>query len=426
MISKNLLKEIILSNEDFILNKISNPITRKDIYIPLDIRKVVVFFGVRRSGKTFILYDLFKKNIKNSLYIDFEDERLSGFELKDFDNLKQVFFELKPHLIGKECFFLFDEIQNISGWEKFCRRLVEKEHIKVFITGSSSKMMPYEIHTELRGRVWSCEVMPFSFKEYLDIKGIDIEDKSYFFTDRRAIIKNYFNEYLRWGGFPEVITANNDFEKTKILKEYLKAMFFRDLIERYKITNLALFDALSDKLFSSFSTKLSLSTFYKQYKEKIPFSKDILFKYYKFFLNSMLIFEIRKFAESSYKKMRNPAKIYLVDTGLARHTSSFDYGRLLENLVYLHLKRKDYELFYFEEKNECDFIAKNEKSGFLPIQVAYELLSDNIDREIKGVVESAKWLNTGEGIIITYDDEKSLNVEGININVIPIWKFLLE
>jgi len=161
MVSKELLKEIIISNEEFISRQVKKITKREGISFPETLNKVVILFGVRRSGKTYILFDLFKKYKDQALYIDFEDERLSNFELKDFEVLKEVFLELKPHLIDKELVFLFDEIQNIEGWEKYCRRIVERAKIKVFVTGSSSRIMPMEIHTSLRGRAWSIEIAPF-------------------------------------------------------------------------------------------------------------------------------------------------------------------------------------------------------------------------------------------------------------------------
>lgn len=425
MIDKSKLKEIILSNENFILTQIKRIVKREGIYLPDNLNKVVIFYGVRRSGKTFVLFDLFKKMSERSLYIDFEDERLIDFQIKDFEKLKEVALELKPHLINKKMVFLLDEIQNIKGWEKFCRRAMERENIEVYVSGSSSKIMPLEIYTELRGRSWGVEIFPFSFREYLKAKNINTNDKSFIYTAKKALIKNYLLDYLKWGGFPETIFLKSEFEKKKIIKEYLNAMFFRDLVERYKITNITLLDCLADKLFSSFATKFSLSSFYKQYKEKFPFSKDLLFRYYKHFLQSMLVFEVRKFTESTYKRMRNPAKIYLIDTGLCKRVTSTDSGRLIENLVFLELKRKDYEIFYFEKRGECDFIIKTKEDKFLPIQVSFELTKRNREREIKGIIDACKHLGINKGIIITYDDEEELKVEDIYIKILPIWKWLL-
>lgn len=422
MISKEVLKNIILSNEEFILKKVKRIIRREMIALPESMNKAVIFYGVRRSGKTFLLFDFLKKHSGNSLYVDFEDERLSGFHLKDFEALKDAFLELKPHLIGKELVFLLDEVQNIKGWEKFCRRAVEREQIKIYISGSSSKVMPSEIHTELRGRAWGIEILPFSFKEYLHAKGVS-NNRSIIYGIKKAIVKQHFSEYMRWGGFPEVSLATSEFEKTKLLKEYFGAMFFRDLVERYKITNIQLLESLADKLFSSFSTKFSLTSFYKQYKDKFPLSKDLLFRYYKYFLQSMLVFEVRTFSESAYKRMRNPAKVFLVDTGLSRRVTSADTGRLLENIIFLELRRRGYEIFYFEEKRECDFIAKTSDNRLLPIQACFEINDENRNREIAGLLTACKRFGIHEGTILTYDEEKEIERDGIKIRVLPVWKW---
>ena len=426
MISKELLKEIIVSNEEFITQQIKKIIKREGISFPEILNKVVILYGVRRSGKTYILYDLFKKYKSQALYIDFEDERLTDFETRDFEVLKEAFLELKSHLIGKEIIFLFDEIQNIEGWEKFCRRITERENIKIFVAGSSSRIMPMEIHTSLRGRAWSIEITPFSFREYLRLKGINIKDKKIIYGSKKTLIKKYFSEYIKWGGFPEVSLLKSDFEKRKVLKEYLEAMFFKDLVERFNITNIHLLKILTEKLFSSFSLKFSLTAFYKQYKEKFPFSKDTLFSYYNYFLESMLIFEIRKFSESSYKRLRNPAKIYLADTGICKKVTSADQGRVLENIVFLGLRKIREEIFYFDENRECDFIVKDNQGKLFPYQVTLELKEENREREIDGLTEACKRLKIKEGTIFTYDEEDSIVAEGIHIKIIPVWKWLLS
>jgi len=425
MIRKELLKDIIVSNEEFIQRGVKKIVKREGISLPGKLNKVVILYGVRRSGKTYILFDLFKKYKKNALYIDFEDERLTEFGAKDFETLKESFFELKPHLVGKGTVFLLDEVQNVKGWEKFCRRSVEREKIKVFVSGSSSKMMPMEIHTAMRGREWSVEVTPFSFREFLSTKGIDASNERFIYTSKKAVVKKYFAEYLRWGGFPEVALLKSNFERKKVIGEYLEAMFFKDLVERFNIRNISLLKALKEKLFTSFATRLSLTAFYKQYKGKFPFSKDSLFSYYNHFLESMLIFEVRKFSESSYKRLRNPAKIYLIDTGLSKKVTSNDTGRILENVVFLNLRKGSNEIFYYSEKGECDFVVKD-SSKFRVYQVTLELSDDNKHREIKGLVEACKKLNTKEGTILTFDEEDQMVEEGVKIEILPVWKYLLQ
>lgn len=424
MISREKLKEIILSNQEFILTQVKKIVKRENILLPERLNKVVIFYGVRRSGKTFVLFDLFKKYRNESLYIDFEDERLTNFKANDFEILKDVFLELAPLTLNKRKKFFFDEIQNIKGWEKFCRRAVEKENIDIFVAGSSSRIMPLEIHTSLRGRAWSVEITPFSFREYLQAKNILI-DENFIYGSKKVIVKKHFSDYMKWGGFPEVVFLKDEFEKNKLIKEYFAAMFFKDLVERFNMNNIHLLDLLIDKLFSSFSQRFSLTAFYRQYKGKFPFSKDSLFSYYKNLLESMLIFETRKFAESTYKRLRNPAKIYVVDGGLARKVASEDLGRVLENVVFLELKRKADEIFYFDEEKECDFVVK-EENKLSSYQVCFELTEGNRDRELDGLVLCAKWLGRKEGMLLTNDQEEQIKIEGIKIRVLPVWKWLLK
>lgn len=424
MITSTVLKEILASNEKFILADTGKIVKRAAENFPDTLAKTFVIYGVRRSGKTYILYDLYKKCADRALYVDFEDERLEGFEPSDFEKLKNAFFELKPGSLEKTPVFFLDEVQNIKGWEKFCRRAVERENISVYVSGSSSKMMPFEIATELRGRAWSVEVLPYSFKEYLGAKGVAAAGLMH--GRQKSALKKHLQDYLRWGGFPEVALLDSDSRKSKLVKEYMSAMYFRDLVEKYGISNIHLFEALSDRLFSSFALKYSLTSFHKQYRDKFPFSKDLLFRYYKYFLQSMLILEVRKFSESTYKRLRNPAKLYLVDNALSRRVTSADEGRLLENAVFLELKRTGHEVFYFDEGVECDFIAKNQDGVLVPLQVCLELDAQNQQRELNGLVTACKWLQKKEGLLIALDEEKELTVDGVKINILPAWKFLLQ
>ncbi|MFH0796347.1 MAG: ATP-binding protein [Candidatus Omnitrophota bacterium] len=420
---KEIFKEVILSNREFILKNAGHVVRRESFPSLGAPNKVAVLYGVRRSGKTFILYDLFRNYKDTALYVDFEDERLADFQVNDFENLRESFLELDPSLLSKDTFFLLDEIQNVPGWEKFCRRMVEKEKMKVVVTGSSSRMMPYEIHTSLRGRSWSTEITPFSFREYLKTRNINI-DRNLIYTSRKVILKKFFSEYLKWGGFPEVVFSKSPFDRTKILSEYLSAIFFRDLVERYKIDNITLLESLLDRLLTGFARKFSLSSFYKQYQGKFPFSKDSLFNYYKCFLRSMLIFEVKKFSESSYTRMRNPAKIYLIDQGLAKRVTSDDLGWLLENVVFLELRKKSSAIFYFEEEKECDFITR-EGNRFSAYQVSFELNEGNKEREVAGLVSCCKRLHLKNGTILTYDQEEEIRRPGVKIMVTPVWKWLL-
>jgi len=424
MISKNIIKELILSSRTFILESLPGIVPRvsADVTAP---GKTVILYGIRRSGKTFILYDIFLRNRDTGLYLDFEDDRLTGFTAADFTTVQDAFLELQPEAAGK-IVYLFDEIQHVAGWERFCRRVTERENAAVYVTGSSSKLMPLEVDTAIRGRAWSVAVFPFSFPEFLQFRQGTVDRNEILFGAQKVETKRLFAEYARWGGFPETALAVAPLDKTKLLQEYLRAMFFRDLVERYGMTNIPLFDALSDKLFSSFATRMSLTAFYRQYKDLFSFSKDLLFQYFHNFEESMLIFAVRKFSESSYKRSRNPVKIYPVDTGLCRRVASEDAGRILENIVFIELARRGGEVFYFEEKQECDFVVKDgEGARFAAFQVCRELTDENRLRETGGLTAACRRLDLIEGTILTDDQEWEEEAEGIKINIRPVWRWLL-
>jgi predicted AAA+ superfamily ATPase len=424
MISRNLIKEIILSNRAFILESVAGIVSRAaaEVVAP---GKTVIMHGIRRSGKTYILYDIFRRNSDAALYLDFEDDRLTGFTAADFPTVQDAFLEIRPEAAGR-IVYLFDEIQHIPDWERFCRRVTERESAAVYVTGSSSKLMPLEVDTAIRGRAWSVAVFPFSFPEFRQLRMGKLDNNEILYGTGKLETKKLFAEYAKWGGFPETALAVDPVDKTKLLKEYLRAMFFRDLVERYGMTNIALFDALADKLFSSFSTRLSLTAFYRQYKDLFPFSKDLLFQYFHNFEESMLIFAVRKFSESSYKRSRNPVKIYPADTGLCRRVASEDAGRILENVVFIELVRRGREVYYFEEKQECDFIVKDGEARLAAFQVCQELTDENRRRETGGLLAACKRLLLTDGMILTDDQEWEEEAEGVKIRVLPVWRWLVK
>lgn len=424
MISRELLKEVIATNIAYVLEKVRPVVPRERITWPHIPGKVVIFHGVRRSGKTFLLYEALKGLPEQGLYLDFEDDRLEGFTVADFAVLKTAFLELFPHKAGSELLFLLDEVQRIPEWERFARRAVEREGDRVAVAGSSSAISPAGIHTSLRGRAWSQEVLPFSFRETLLAKGIHV-GKRLLFGEKKVPFRTAFREYLAWGGFPEVVMARTDEDRRKLLKEYYGAMFFRDLVERYKIKNAPLLERLSETLFSSCSRKVSLSALQRQWKQLFAFSKDLLYRYYAHFLDSTLIYETRKFSPSVHTRHRNPAKVYLVDTGLARRITSADLGHVLENAVFLELKRRGYEMSYFEEKREVDFLARRDAEKTLPVQVTRELTNSNRDRGIEGLVEACRTLDLREGLILTDDQEEDIERDDVRISIRATWRWML-
>jgi uncharacterized protein len=261
---KTLFKRLIT---DFHESPPKQQIIPRDYPIPLNSRKIISLIGVRRSGKTFLLYALIQQlrqqiDPRNLVYINFEDDRLYPLSLKDLDDLIEAYFELYPDKREDKLYFFLDEIQNVSDWERFVRRIYDTLNLQIFVTGSSSKLLSFEIATSLRGRTLSFEIFPFSFKEYLAYKEIDINFHS---SKSLSFIKNAFSTYLQEGGFVETFDEPKEIQK-KILRDYLDLIVYRDIIERYQIKNRAFLKHLIKYAFSNISTLVSLNKLYNEYK----------------------------------------------------------------------------------------------------------------------------------------------------------------
>jgi len=377
--------------------------------------KIIVITGVRRSGKSTLLRQL-SKNYSQYNYINFEDERLIDFTYHDFNTLLEVFFGLHP----KSTTFFFDEIQEIKGWEKFVRRLFT-EGYKLYVTGSNATLLSSEIATSITGRNLKIELYPFSFKEYLLYCNTSI--KRIITTKEKAMISKQFVDYIKFGGFPEIVQSK-DFEE---LNQIYQDIIIKDLLVRRKIRDSKDFRELSLFLLSNISKKIS----YNNLKELLEFSNTSKVKNYVDFLcEAYIFFTVNKYDVSLKKQMVNKKKIYAVDTGVVNAVSfqfSDNKGRLLENAVFLELKRRYKEIYYFEDGNECDFIIKSGRTITQAIQVT-DSLSDpqTRNREIEGLLSSMDFFGLKKGIIITSDAEEMLTKENKQIIIIPFWKWSLE
>ncbi|HQI97823.1 MAG TPA: ATP-binding protein, partial [Syntrophorhabdus sp.] len=274
---KDLFKRIIADSQD---KNLAGVIDR-NLEIPLDTGKIICLIGVRRSGKTHVLYSIISKLRKtvdpsNIVYINFEDDRLFPLELKDFNTLLDAYYELYPNKKNEKVYFFFDEIQNVQNWEKFIRRLYDTENCSIFLTGSSAKLLSREIATALRGRTLSYEVFPLSFSEYLRFKGIKTDGHS---SKTQALIRNAFSDYLTRGGFPELIHYDQSLS-TKILQEYIDLIIYRDIIERFGVSNTFLLKRLVKFCFTNISTLVSLNKLYNSFKsEGLNISRNTVYEY---------------------------------------------------------------------------------------------------------------------------------------------------
>lgn len=402
----------------------------RDMEIPLNTNKIISLVGVRRSGKTHVLYSIINKlrkiaDSENIVYINFEDDRLFPLEMKDLNILLDAYYEMHPDKKNEKVYFFFDEIQNVQNWEKFIRRLYDTENCSIFLTGSSAKLLSKEIATALRGRTLSYEVFPLAFSEFIRFKGIKPDLHS---SKSQARIKNALSDYLIRGGFPEIV----NYEKAvfmKTLQDYIDLIMYRDVIERFGITNTFLLKRLIKFCFSNISTLVSLNKLYNDFKsEGLSISRNTVYEYVSYLEDAYAIFTVPMYAKSVREQWRNPRKIYSVDVifkTVMDYPLFIDIGRVFENIVFLELRRKAERIYYFKGKYEVDFYYTAGGKERL-LNVSYEMESrDTRDREIRGLVEAMKRFSLKESTIVTSEQKESVKTDAGEINVIPLWQWLL-
>jgi len=374
-------------------------------------KQIVILSGIRRSGKSTLLKQFSEKLQGDFYYINFDDERLIDFNVSDFDRLLTVWG--KSHQSRN---ILIDEIQNIDKWERFIRRIYE-EGFKIFITGSNAKLLSSELSTHLTGRYFKIEVYPFSFKEYLIFNNIEFEKSS---SSNRIKIIKAFDDYLVSGGFPDFIKYKDE----EFLKRTYGDVVYKDIITRFGIKEVVSFRKVSSFVFSNFTKKIA----YRKIAENLEIKSPISVRDYIGFLQeSYLIFELFKYDYSLKKQFISDKKIYVIDNGM-RNVVSFsfseDRGQLLENLIYIELRRRGHNIFFDKGKNECDFIIEDKGKIIEAIQVCYSFNDENKERELAGLIESLKKNNLKKGKIITHSDEKEIKHDGFTVNIIPAINFL--
>ena len=403
MINKLILTEVIKSQREKIIKRDSGICRERLKDIKFRIGSALIISGIRRCGKSTLLKQILDKN-KNFYYLNLEDPRLEGFELKDFNRAKEIFEEQ----YDSKGIFFFDEIQNVPDWEKFIRFLADDKKI-IVITGSNASLLSRELGTRLTGRHINYELFPFSYKEFLKFKKLNSGIKSY---------KKYFRE----GGFPEFLENKDDY----YLNEILSSVVMRDIAVRHGIKNSSLLRKIAIYLISNVGKEFSYNSLKKMFEVG---SVRSVIDYVSYFEDAYLLFTIPKFSYSYKKQQVNPKKVYSIDNGFSYANSvsfSKDFGKMLENQVFLHLRKKYKEIFYFQKNKECDFIVKDKEKVKEAIQVCYELNEENQDREIKGLSEAMDELDFKKGLILTFNQEDELEFGNKRITVKPVWKWLLE
>jgi uncharacterized protein len=361
----------------------------------------LIITGIRRCGKSTLLFQLLKEKFDNAFYLHFEDPRLAGFENDDFYRLNSEIVKRKPQVL------FFDEIQILENWELFIRQKLD-EGYKVVITGSNATLLSKELGTKLTGRHLSIELFPFSYSEFLGLRKLKDSEKSVV-------------EYLRKGGFPEYLKTENGF----ILNQLLEDILYRDIAVRYAVRDVKSLKQLAVYLLSNIAKPVSASNLTKLFAIK---SVSALLDYFAFLENAYIVQFLPMFSYSLKKQIRNPKKVYSIDLGLFTENSivfTDENGRRIENAVYLHLRKTSKELYYFHEKKECDFVVFEKGKPKELIQVCYDLTATNLERETSGLYAAMDYFKMLKGKIVTLNQKDAFTKEGKKIEVVTLNEFLM-
>nr|NQU92082.1 ATP-binding protein [Bacteroidota bacterium] len=414
----DIIKQIILENQDFIASR--NLIAR-EVNIPKT-DNIIIFTGIRRSGKTSFLYlEARKIPIEKVLYLDFEDERLTFINsLPNYEVILESYCELYP---DTQPILFLDEVQSLDSWHLFVKRLHAKG-FKVFISGSNADLLSREIATYVSGRGIEIFVHPFSFNEFLKFKNIDHSIKSR--LTKKALLKSAFNEYLTYGGFPEVVKAEQN-DKRIIIKNIFSLIFYKDLIAKQN-RNETLMRLIIQKVNENVGKAFSLSNMANKINPVYSTNRQTVHEYYQLLHLPYLIDDMVQYRKSILKR-ESERKAYFADNALISNLSvGQDYGKLLENMVYNSLFQTREEVFYYKTSNSLEVDFLTEKSGKNELfQVSYDISnSTTFEREIKALQKAMKETGLKESILLTADQKQTIETNGHKINILPCWEWLLD
>lgn len=402
MLSKETIHQILAAQKENLLSKDSGLKREALQTLPNLSSYALIVSGIRRCGKSTLLFQLLKGRYPDALYLNFEDPRLYEFERKDFVKLDDVITETGSKVL------LFDEIQIIAEWERYVRQKLD-EGFKLIITGSNASLLSKELGTKLTGRHITKELFPFSYKEFILFNKLKANSDS-------------LNQYLLTGGFPEYVKQQAD----EILNHIFEDILIRDIAVRYNIRDVKVLQRLALYLVSNVGKLITANRLKSLFEVG---STNTITEYLSHLQDSYLLQLVPKFDHSLRKQMVNPRKVYAIDTGMISvNSGSFteDSGRLLENAVYLHLRKLYKEVFYFSDKGECDFVVFHKGTIREAIQVCFHISQHNIDREINGLIEALTFFNIKKGTIITMNQKEEFKKDGKIIQAIPCYEYLLQ
>ena len=376
---KELLKKIIFEQQEYCKNIAQDTVPRTIEEEWLTTTEILIITGIRRCGKYVLL-----QQMRNKL---------------QEQTLQECFFEL----FGEQHTYYFDEIQNVKGWETFVRRLYNEGN-KVIVTGSNARMLSRELGTHLTGRYIAVEIFPFSFQEYLQLAKVQQEAKDFYLTSKRAILLGHFKEYLEKGGFPKYLQSSS----TRYLSSLYDSIIFRDVMARNGLTI----------TYTSLGKIVGI-----RHSETVK-------NYLEYIEQTYMIFQLMKYSPSVKVQMLNPKKIYFIDNAIVSRigfNATDNMGVKLENIVFIELKRRGYDVFYHADKKECDFVVREGMRIMKAYQVTIAMNDEKTrKREIEGLLEAMNAYGLAEGYILTMEEKEELEIDGKQVHVLPTWEWMLR
>mgnify|MGYP006287005725 FL=1 len=413
-------------------------LTRRDIRLPWIPGKIDTVMGMRRSGKTWFVYQVIDdllnqgRSKESVLYVSLEDERILPLKGSELHRIPEAYYRRYPHLKTQQCVFCLDEVQNVVGWETFARRLLDTENVHLVLTGSSAKLLSREIATGLRGRAIATEIFPFRFSEALRHAGIEAPGSRRPGSGHRARIEHAFRRYLLEGGFPEVQSLQAEY-RVRILQDYLDVVILRDVVDRHQVANTTVLRTMIRHLLNAAACLFSVNKFYQALRSQgLPAGKNTLHDYLAYLADAYLFFPVAIRTRSERARSVNPKKMYAIDTGLVQACSRSvrpDWGHLLENFVFLELRRRHRLIEYYRTQSglEVDFIVPEQDGTLQLIQVSAEIENPSTrERELRALTEAMQECGLSSGTVVTFNHEEFLQAGACSIRFVPAWLWALQ
>ena len=409
----------------------------REIELPIMAKKMITVVGVRRCGKSTLMELCIERLLKAGVipmqivWIGFDDERFDGMQLSDFNSIVEAYMEMFPDIPIKDAYFFFDEIQRIKGWELFVMRLFKHYSKHIFISGSNADMLSEELNTALRGWPLEYKEYPLSFKEYCQFKGIPSDS---FLEQDQASVRMAFEDFVHEGGYPEVVLESSRAKKDKLLQGYFNAMIFRDLVERYNLSNPERIKYLIKRLMAGITKPASINAIYNDMRSQgRKVTKDDLYSIAEKTCSIFLMYKVTKFDPSFKKETSALPKFYCVDNGLRQSvllSGRDDDGILFENTVFLHLLRNlsdGEKICYYLGDKECDFVIRHDTGVKELVQACWDIKEKvTRDRELDGIREAASATGCHQMTIVTRDQEEEFQDPAGTIHIVPAWKWMLS